>query len=436
MVLGLGLALLNCGPVGRAAQNKPKGGASKRKAVARCVTVKATIIRRTGPRKPWKVVAKNGRLYAGDLLIGLPGAALVSRNGAVRLDLLADLDRLSPHPIREAAVVLHENRDTDLDVTLDRGRIDLVNRKKKGAAKVRLRVRYETWDLTLEEPGATVALELYSSWPAGSRFTEEPGPKDAPTADLVILVLKGQALVRHGDVGHGMTAPPGPAMIEWDSVHGQDQTPKRLEKLPLWAQTGGQESLLARKKKDLLRRWRKTVVAKGIDAAVAQFLDSDKMTDRALAVFVMGATDDLRGLAKAVREAKHPDVLETAVVTLRHWIGRAPGQEQILYNGLIKVGQYDPVDAKTVVQLLHSFGEDELARPELYQALIDFLDHEKFGLRALAYWHLRRLVPQGEAFGYNPSDPKEKRDAAVAKWRKLIPEGKMPPKAEPARDKP
>jgi hypothetical protein len=80
------------------------------------------------------------------------------------------------------------------------------------------------------------------------------------------------------------------------------------------------------------------------------------------------------------------------------------------------------------MELLHSFGEDDLARPEVYQTLIDYLEHDRLAVRGLAYWHLIRLVPEGKAFGYAPLEAKEKREGAIAKWRKLIPEGKMPPK--------
>ena len=31
-----------------------------------------------------------------------------------------------------------------------------------------------------------------------------------------------------------MSAPPGPAFIEWDSVTGMDDSPQRLEELPAW----------------------------------------------------------------------------------------------------------------------------------------------------------------------------------------------------------
>jgi hypothetical protein len=87
------------------------------------------------------------------------------------------------------------------------------------------------------------------------------------------------------------------------------------------------------------------------------------------------------------------------------------------------------VHAETIMQLLHSFGEADLARPETYQTLIDYLDHNLLGIRALAYWHLYRLVPAGRDLGYNPLDPKDAREVAIKKWRELVPPGKVPPRA-------
>jgi hypothetical protein len=90
-----------------------------------------------------------------------------------------------------------------------------------------------------------------------------------------------------------------------------------------------------------------------------------------------------------------------------------------------------PVHAETVVQLLHSFDEHALQSPETYETLITYLDHERLGVRGLAYWHLRRLVPEGEKFGYNPLDDKEKREKAIEQWKKLIPPGEVPKTVNP-----
>jgi hypothetical protein len=428
LVLGLALLCLDRPGVLSAAEKKKKKG-STRPAPARSITAKGTILSRERVGiKPWRLVGKKGKVYDGDMLVGLPGATLVSANKAVRLLFLADLDRNSPYPIREAGLMVHKNPDVDLDVTLDRGRIDLINNKKKGSAHVRLHVRKDTLDLILDDPGTTIGLELYSRWPAGVPFKPEPGPKDVPTANMDFIVLKGEVHLRYKDTEHDLTAPPGPALIEWDSVTGLDDTPQKLEKLPPWAQTGGKQSKLAKMKKQMIDNFRKRMLAKGLDATVQEYVNSDDANKRRLAVLVMGATDNLLGLGMTLRNAKHPDLWENGVMVLRNWINRNPGHDQLLFKAFVDFSKAPVVEAETVLQLLHSFGEDELARPEVYQTLIDYLEHDRLAIRGLAYWHLIRLVPQGKDFDFNPVDPKKDRDAAVAKWRKLIPDGKMPPK--------
>jgi hypothetical protein len=405
---------------------------SKRPTVAKCVSATATMLRREPGAKDWHVVAANESLAIEDLLLGLPGAQLDSAKGGVRLTFQSDLDGLSPYPIVESAVVLHNNPNVDLEFVLDRGRVDVVNRKKAGAARVGVWVRDASWELTLAEPGTRVALELYGRWPRGVPFTRKPGPKDAPTADLIFLVLSGEVSLKHGSREHLMTAPPGFAMIEWDSVTGQDETPQRLEKLPPWATASG-DSPVAKAKREILERLRQRLASKPIGEVLDELLNSDQEAERRLAVNAMGALDDLERLAKALREAKHPDVWQNGVLALRHWIGRGPGQDQLLYKTLVEVRHYSPVHAETVLQLLHSFSDADLARPETYQTLIDYLDHDQLGIRGLAYWHLIRLVPAGKELGYDPLGPKDAREAAIQKWRKLVPPGKVP--SRPTNDK-
>jgi hypothetical protein len=99
-----------------------------------------------------------------------------------------------------------------------------------------------------------------------------------------------------------------------------------------------------------------------------------------------------------------------------------------LYHGLIEKRGFKPVQAEAVLSLLHSFTDEELNTPETYEMLLNYMDTDKVGLRGLAYWHLIRLVPQGQKLGYEPNAAKDKRDEALAKWRKLIPTGQLPPK--------
>ncbi len=407
--------------VGRAAE--PSG-----RTVGKCAGADATILRREAPHKAWQIVSRGEDLSAGQLLLGTPDAAIDSADGAVRLTMMSDLSGQSPFPVVENAVVLREEPGVDLAFTLDRGRVDVSSRKKEGPAHVRVHVRDQAWDLTLDEPGSTVALELFGRWPRGVHFTPKPAPKDVPIATLIFLVTRGEVALKGEGQQHLLKAPPGPALIEWDSVTGVDATPRRLQELPPWARPQARDTETARQRSAALDRLRKLVRERGsVTTALEELVKSDDPADRRLAVFGMGAVDDLHGLGEALRDAKHPDVWDNGVLALRHWLGRGPGQDQRLYQGLMERAHFSPVEAETVLQLLHSFGDTDLARPETYQTLIDYLNHDKFAIRGLAYWHLSRLVPQGKDLGYNPAEDKEAREAAIKKWRQLIPPGKLPP---------
>jgi hypothetical protein len=419
---GCAFALMLTGLPGLAAEPKAE-------APARSIAATGWILRREARDKDWQIVTKGESLPVGQLLLGLPEAGIESANGAVRLTMDSDMSGLSPYPVMENAIILRSNPDWDLDFTLDRGRITITNTKKEGPANVRVHILDHVGDLTLNEPGSQITLELYGRWPRGVPFTPKPGPKDVPTADLIVLCTHGEVSVSTQGQGHLLTAPPGPAMIEWDNVTGIDPTPHRLEKLPPWAQPGARETDLYRKKMAGLARFvKRAVETRDVPAVLHQYVTSDDPLERRLAVFGMGAIDDLRGLSQALQDTKHQDVWDNGILALRHWIGRAPGQDQYLYHALMEKVNFSPVEAESVLQLLHSFGDEDLARPETYEMLIDYLGHDKFPIRGLAYWHLSRLVPAGKEFGYNPSESKEARQAAITKWRQLIPRGKMPPK--------
>ena len=413
-----------------------KAPSTARHPAARCISTTAAMVRREAPVEPWHVVHKDETLYSNDLLVGTTGASLDSTNGAVHLSFRTDLTGQSPYPIIEAAVVLHQQAGLDLDFTLERGRVDLQNRKAQGAATARVHVRNESWDLVLAEPGAAIALELYGRWPRGVAFTREATPKEVPTADLVFLVLIGNVTLKHERYEYALKAPPGPAFIEWDSVTGEDETPHFLKKPPPWADARFNDSPEVKERKARAERFRHLAVSQSLDAAIQEMLNSSDPGDRRLAVFAMGALDNIEGLGKALREAKHPDVWDNGVLALRHWIGRGPGQDQHLYKALIEKAKFSPVDAETVLQLLHSYGDNELARPETYETLIDYLDHDKLAVRGLAYWHLSRLVPVGKDLGYNPQDSKEARAVAIKRWQKLVPAGQLPPHPKPPAGKP
>jgi hypothetical protein len=409
--------------------DKATGGDKAVGPAGKSVSPAAMILRRDKAGAPWQTVADQETLNSECLLLGLPGAALESKNGAVGVNFLSNIDGGATHPVKETAIVLHENPDVDLDFTLDRGRIVLTNRKTEGPARIQVRVGTHAGELTLLSPGSAAALELFGRWLPGAKFTKTPGPQDRPFANLNLLIIKGTAQVKLLGTVHALSAPPGPALIEWDSLTGPDASPQRVEKLPEWAAPDAKPSAETERKKELIEKFRKRVAETSLDAAVNELLNSDNPQERVGGIYLLAAMDDLRRLADAWLNTKNPDVWENGVLAMRHWIGRAPGQDVKLYQALTQKGEMPPVQAEIILQLLHSFSAEEKARPELYEMLIDLLENNRLGIRGLAYWHLYRLVPAGRKFGYDPHASEEARQKAVAEWRKLVPQGEMPPKA-------
>jgi hypothetical protein len=422
------IVLVAVDPAGAVDEKKPtKEG---RAPVAKSLAQPGMLLAREAPGKSWQALGPQDTVHSRDLLLALPGsrAGLRSNNGAVQLLLWGNLPQLSLNPVLESAVALHESSDQDLGFTLDRGRVVVSNQRDKGAARVRVRVRDQSWELNLEEPGAAVALEHYGRWPRGVPFNPDPKSADQPTAALVLLVLKGNVSLRAGGVQRALGAPPGPAYFHWDSVGGPDPGPQRLDRLPDWAEAKSTPE--AKALQEVLERFSKQVKERPVTDVLALVLagatgDSDTARaslKRALAVTGWGALDDLGRLTAALADEKQGEVRALAIEALRHWIGRAPGNDVALYQHLNSDQKYSPAQAATVLNLLHSFGDQELARPETYDALLAYLRHERLPIRELARWHLVRLVPDGKKVVFDPAAAAAEREKGFREWQKLVEE--------------
>src|SRR5262245_46310115 len=113
--------------------------------VAKSNSPAATFCARPANGNQFQTLGEKADLYSGDLLVRRPGGAFTAKNGAVAVKSLADYDARSLLPIFETALVLGDPRDADLDLTLDRGRVDITNEKESGSATVRVRFWDQTW---------------------------------------------------------------------------------------------------------------------------------------------------------------------------------------------------------------------------------------------------------------------------------------------------
>ncbi|CAN5122684.1 hypothetical protein BH10PLA2_BH10PLA2_21370 [soil metagenome] len=403
------------------------GGTQQKVVVGRAALLVGALLHRDNGA--WRLLTPQADIYAEDLIVALPAGAINSKNRAVRLTLLSDLARVSPYPVLESAVILHDS-PKDLDFTLERGRVDVSNLKRSGEATVRIRFQKQVWDLTLGDR-AKIAFELFGRWPAGTNFSKTPKPDETPTLDMVMVVKEGQVNLKADGNEYAMHAPKGVAYYHWDSVPPHDEHPRFLEELPGWTKLNAPPPAVAADLANLI----KIIVIKArnqssgsIEEALASLLTEDSETGRRIAVYGLGALDDLPTVIDALASSKFPDVRDIAVIALRHWIGRSEGQDIKLYDALIKKG-YSERNAHRFVQLLHSFSDRQKGSPATYETLIELLQADNAAVRQLANWHLTRLVSKGADIKFDPLGTDAERQSGIQKWKDLIPAGKLPPKA-------
>jgi hypothetical protein len=415
--------------------DKPKSAPKEqRAAVGQCVSPTGALLHRRASGQAWQAVQSKGDVFSVDQLLALPGeqAAVDNRKQEVRLTLWGNLPELSSFPVLESAVVLHANPAMDLDVTLDRGRVLIANLKKnKEPARVRVGFQGQIWELVLEEPGTEIALDLYGRWPTGTVFRPQHEPDDLPITTLLLFVLKGQAAVKVGAGHHTVHAPPGPAHFHWINVTGADLGPRRRDRLPAWADKGTRPTPEAEALRAAVEQQRRQLADKPAAAVLVDGLNRPDTAGRQLAVYGLAAIDDLPHLVDALADIKHAEVREAAILALQHWIGRGAAQERQLHNFLVKDRKYTAGNAEIVLFLLHGISQDDLDRPETYEALIAYLRHNKLPVRDLARWQLYRLVPAGKDISYDPAGNEASWERAYKEWKVLIPDGKLPKKAAP-----
>src|SRR5581483_2766164 len=159
-------------------------------------------------------------------------------------------------------------------------------------------------------------------------------------------------------------------------------------------------------------------------SAAAKLVRSDDPVEQRAGVTSLGALDALGPLLDALADTR-ADVREQAVLVLRHWLGRGPGQLERLHQELRQRGLSE-ANARTVLQLLLGFNDAERAVPATYDLLIEDLDHRLPTVRELAHWHLVRLAPAGRDIPYDPTAGAEARRRAIQAWRDVIPAGQLP----------
>ncbi|MBV9125999.1 MAG: hypothetical protein JO112_21820 [Planctomycetes bacterium] len=425
------------------AGGKSKPGTAARTTLGQSAAPPGALLRRESSEKPWQVLPVQETVTVGEQLMALSGreANITFQEGAVQLTLWGNAPGLAGPPVRESVVELQSHAGTDLAFQLLRGRVVVAKGQDQKPVHVRASFADAVYHLTLNDPGTEVALERFGRWPQGSPFVKvetgktnpekkAPVPSNSPRNTVVLVVLKGQADLKSGDLTFALHAPPGPAYFHWDNTDGAAPGPNRLDQIPPWATPEALQTAEAKVVLTAAARLSAELANQPVEKAVAAAVDRADPALRKLAVYDLAALDDVPRLVDALGDEKYADVRDTAVEAMQHWLGRRSGQDRKLYDFLVQQRQYTASQAEIVLQLLHGFSNEDRNRVEIYEALVAYLNSSRVPVRELAQWYLYQWVPgAGRDIPYDPAGPKEQRERAYQAWSKLLTEGKLPPRA-------
>lgn len=375
--------------------------------------------------KTWQLPSLFDYVPLDKTLIALPGSRAVidlPKAGA-QLVLWGNLPDLSPSPVLESVVRLQAEKDFDVGLSLLRGRIMLENNRKEGPVKVRVHLGKEQLDLALAKPKSAIVLERFHPLVTGLAFERKPEKPRKSSSHVALLVVKGNVEVTQQGETHNVQEPA--AFVGTDE--GRLQGPNAVQKLPdwLWPNVDISEKTTAwHKGVELLRR--KLAEKKSVAAALKSAESEKEALARAVTILGDAAVGDLPAVLAGWRD-KSPEVRLATTRALQRRISPGTEADLKLYNTLLEA-KHPVGQAQIIMELLHGFRGAALTRPETYEALINYLQHQQPAIRELAAWNLYALVPQGKGIAYDAAAPAEDRARAQTAWRKLIPEGQVPPR--------
>jgi hypothetical protein len=387
------------------------------------------------PRPHFARVLADGRVSTGQLLLSLPGfRSDLGLDNELTVSLWGSLLELLDAAVLESALTLHAPpAGFDLDMTLDRGRAVIAN-PRSAPARIRIRFDREVWNVNLA-PQSELLCDLLRSYPNTIPFSKRPGG-ESPLAEIFLGVTKGKAELHILDrESVALAAPPGASLVLWNNKSGL-QEPQRLAKLrgdwrgdlPARPQAKEAANEVRAALAGLIRRM--DVPSADAELILTEMLTEAKPAEQLVGIFGLAAIDSVAVLCDALDEHLKPVLRGLAVVALRNWCARNVENDLALHGILQNRKAYSEPQADAALELMHLYAKEDLSKPATYRKLFGFMNDERLSIRTLAYWHMQLLDPDGiRSANYNPDMDDEPRQAAIARWRKRIPDGKLPPKA-------
>jgi hypothetical protein len=414
------------------------------------------------------VAEKKKNVVSGRPLVSLPGSkSVVILESGVEVTLWGNLPESTlDYSVLESRAVIHSNvPQLDADLTLDRGRILLRNKRMDGKdALIRLRFNDPTqgqedfFDIILNGSEAAIVVDRACEMDRDEPFyeSEKDANRKGPTAIMKIFAYELSANIHAGGLEYSVSQMQQ-QMLQWTSRTGKLVIPAGVP-APPWIK-GNPElkdegSILARKKAvEACERLAKILDTKPIDVALAEVNQTvqanaqkemiggklpslDTFTQWRHAIRCEAAVDSISDVYDEFARTDTPIFIRgLCMQTLQQWIAWNRDQDYELLKAVKKYHNNKTTVSIKIMELFHGVSTDDARKPTTYQHLIENLNNDVLPIRTLSHWHLIKLAPAGGEIPYDPAASAERRQMAIRQWIALIPPGQLPGATPPPKKK-
>ena len=352
----------------------------------------------------WNVMPRRALVHSGDEIAAPdPFQSEFTVNGTTLVVTLYGGSRVRLEPGIGAGL---------LTMSIDRGRVAFQRpliAENKEPVSIRLSLRGQMAELTLNEPGSHCAFEVSQRAPQGRR------------PDPLLLLPEGGIHVVAGSVSLAWNGEPAVAIASDIGYAAWPVTPNPLQvgpqrALPNWLAPEGIPLTAADKTK--YRMFEKEfAIDQPVSMSIPALVSDRRETISSLATYTLGLVDDVPLLVKALK-SEHEATRLAAIWCLRSWLPSAPNNSDVLAMEVERVFQEDEVS--DVVELLWGYPMEAAKDKALTSQLLGWMNHKEIAIRELAFSHVSRLTNRAYAHGYRPNLADSPRNAALLGWRNHV----------------
>ena len=408
-------------------------------AIGKLETPDAVVLAESGKGKWLRIVGNDLSVSTVDRHISLPGYKSKVRldSGAV-VELWGNVLDQMPIPILESSVTFAVPVEGfGADIRIHTGRIYLTSKNPMGS-RIRLRIRAEIWDVTLNDDKSDVVVEVSHSLRRGI----QPNAVDAtepPQTAIALAAHKGKVKLEIAS----RTIPelnPGEAVF-WNSQANEFVGPKKLGE----AKTGKDSSYFSRYPVPASE-----VVAKAVQQSLADLATKFTAPDSVRVRFaemlaekseytlpilircrvgILGHTaiGDWPELVDALHDVSRPQVREAAIYGIIELAGESNEGAERLQKLLVEKSRCNAEQAQRVISLIRGPTPAERTEAIVLDRIVDDLNSPALAVREFALWTLKNDIdPESRSNKIlsfiDMAGTAESREGAIKAWKRRVEE--------------